>query len=65
VSTDDLEGTARGAWILSHWTAPAIDEPPTRVVVPLQIEGLDALHARWLEHCGVPAPGATTKETLR
>ncbi len=52
VSSDGLEGTARGAWMLSHWTAPAIDEPPTAVVAPLATQGLAALHARWLDRSG-------------
>jgi sugar (pentulose or hexulose) kinase len=52
VSSDGLEGTARGAWMLSHWTEPGIDEPMTTVVAPVAIDGLAALHARWLARCG-------------
>lgn len=51
VSTDALEGTARGAWMLSHWTAPVIDEPRMAAVEPWPVEGLAALHARWLAGC--------------
>ncbi len=55
-STDELEGTARGAWMLTHWTEPAITPPPMQAVSPLGGEALQALHRRW---CGeVVASGA-------
>lgn len=49
VSTDPLEGTARGAWMLSHWTEPGITMPATQAAVPLGGSALQAYHQRW---CG-------------
>jgi hypothetical protein len=48
VSTDELEGTARGAWMLTRWTEPAISATPTSAVVEADTAGLIALHQRWL-----------------
>ena len=50
VSADPLEGTARGAWMLAHWTEPAVTSPATRPAVPLGGAALVALHARWCAH---------------
>lgn len=47
VSADALEGTARGAWMLSRWTEPGISAPPTWTAAPLHSAALQALHARW------------------
>ncbi len=45
-SHDAMEGTARGAWLLSRWGANA-----SSALVPVQaatVEGLQAYHAAWL-----------------
>ncbi len=47
-STDALEGTARGAWMLTHWTEPGISAPAIARVPPADVPGLQALHQRWL-----------------
>ncbi len=47
VSTDPLEGTARGAWMLSRWTEPGLSAPATQAATALGGEALTALHARW------------------
>lgn len=47
ISTDPLEGTARGAWMLSHWTEPGFSAPATEGAKALGGEALSALHARW------------------
>jgi sugar (pentulose or hexulose) kinase len=47
-STDTLEGTARGAWMLTHWTEPGISPAATARVQPAEMPGLQALHQRWL-----------------
>jgi hypothetical protein len=47
-STDELEGTARGAWMLTHWTEPVISAPATAPVAPADTAGLHALHQQWL-----------------
>lgn len=49
VSTDALEGTARGAWLLAHWTDPVATAPPTRVAHPMHMAELRDAHARWLQ----------------
>ncbi len=46
-SSDELEGTARGAWMLAHWTRPSIITPATQAIEPLMPDALRALHARW------------------
>lgn len=46
-STDALEGTARGAWMLAHWTSPSIRPAATEAAQPLEPVRLPALHARW------------------
>jgi hypothetical protein len=48
VSTDAVEGTARGAWMLTHWTEPGIAVPAIAPAVPADIPGMHALHQRWL-----------------
>lgn len=48
VSADALEGTARGAWMLTHWTEPGITAPATTGALAADVPGLMALHARWL-----------------
>lgn len=48
VSTDALEGTARGAWMLTHWTEPGITPPATVTAAAAPTAGLLALHQRWL-----------------
>jgi len=56
VGTDALEGTARGAWLLAHWTAPVLPSPPTRIALPVHAQALRAAHAQWLQALdGVPA----------
>ncbi|KPF60223.1 hypothetical protein D621_01990 [beta proteobacterium AAP51] len=47
VSADPLEGTARGAWMLAHWTEPGISSPATVPATALGGAALVALHARW------------------
>ncbi len=47
ISTDPLEGTARGAWMLSRWTEPGLSAPATHGAKVLGGEALAALHARW------------------
>jgi L-fuculokinase len=47
VSVDELEGTARGAWMLAHWTETGITSPATLPAVPLHTTLLTALHASW------------------
>ncbi|MFN7726707.1 MAG: FGGY-family carbohydrate kinase [Rubrivivax sp.] len=49
VSTDALEGTARGAWMLAHWTEPGVTTPSTAAAPPLHAAALQALHRRWCE----------------
>ncbi|MDT7838906.1 FGGY-family carbohydrate kinase [Aquabacterium sp. OR-4] len=52
VSVDPLEGTARGAWMLAHWTEPAIASPAVLPADPLPAAAqaqLLALHGRWCE----------------
>ncbi len=65
VSADPLEGTARGAWMLAHWTEPGISTPATVPVLPLALPGLPALQARWcaLVEGLVPASAATATTT--
>jgi sugar (pentulose or hexulose) kinase len=47
-STDDLEGTARGAWLLCRWEQQGF-EPALQKAVPLQIDGLLTYHQKWLD----------------
>ena len=47
VSADALEGTARGAWMLTHWTEPGIAAPATADVPAAEVPRLMALHERW------------------
>jgi sugar (pentulose or hexulose) kinase len=63
VSTDELEGTARGAWMLTHWTEPAIAEPATADVVAAETAGLHELHQRWLAK--LPVGETTASEVVR
>ena len=51
VSTDVLEGTARGAWMLAHWTEPGVATPATAQATPLASPALHALHQRWCARC--------------
>ncbi len=50
VSVDELEGTARGAWMLAHWTDTGIASPATQATAALLPDLLPAAHARW---CGL------------
>ena len=51
-STDELEGTARGAWQLVHWIEPQLKAPPTAPARALLLAALPNLHARWLAALG-------------
>jgi hypothetical protein len=46
VSLDAMEGTARGAWLLSRWGQPA--GQALSGVPPAAVSGLAAYHQRWL-----------------
>ena len=46
-STDALEGTARGAWLLSRWGSEPVQQALQPVTVE-QVEGLRQYHADWL-----------------
>ena len=51
-STDPMEGTARGAWLLAHWddARPALNRLALQAVEPLRsADRLAALHRRWCE----------------
>ncbi|PXW99420.1 sugar (pentulose or hexulose) kinase [Sphaerotilus hippei] len=49
VSADPLEGTARGSWLLSRWTALQAPAPRLQPVAPSAAgAALRAYHARWL-----------------
>lgn len=61
-STDALEGTARGAWQLAHWTEPTLSIPPTQADQPLPGDAVVAVHARWLAHLGELAPTPVASE---
>lgn len=53
VSTDPLEGTARGAWMLAHWPASphAPTAQPVRPTADLQLApALQALARQWQRH---------------
>jgi L-fuculokinase len=58
ISVDPLEGTARGAWMLAHWTEPAIRRVETQPASPLASPLLTALHARWCEQVEARAVSA-------
>ena len=45
-SHDAMEGTARGAWLLSRWGAPATSELAPVEAAP--VAGLAAYHAQWI-----------------
>lgn len=65
VSTDALEGTARGAWMLAHWTEPSIAPPaiaPASPLAPDLAAGVAALHARWCAALAAPSAGAAGRE---
>jgi sugar (pentulose or hexulose) kinase len=47
-STDALEGTARGAWLLSHWPEPATLDFMGRIQ-PLELPGLAGYHLQWVQ----------------
>lgn len=58
VSVDPLEGTARGAWMLAHWTEPAIASPAVQPAEPLPAADqavLAGLHGRWCEQAALAA----------
>lgn len=60
LSTDPLEGTARGAWMLAHWTETVVEPPAIAPVVALPAaigRGVAALHDRWLALLGA-SPGS-------
>ena len=46
-SIDELEGTARGAWMLLHWTDTGISSPAVRPAAALAPDLLPEAHARW------------------
>jgi sugar (pentulose or hexulose) kinase len=48
VNVDELEGTARGAWVLSHWTGTRAWTPRTEPVAPHAPGALRLHHERWL-----------------
>lgn len=48
INVDELEGTARGAWILSHWTGTRAWTPRTEPAEPHAPRELRAHHQRWL-----------------
>lgn len=47
ISTDPLEGTARGAWMLSRWTEPGLGAPATEPATALCGEAVTGLNTRW------------------
>lgn len=55
-SADTLEGTARGTWMLTHWTEPGLSAAPVTPTPPIlagsELAALQALHARWLDGLG-------------
>ena len=54
-STDPLDGTARGAWLLTRWGHP---EPAhTRPPAPCAVTGLPAYHAAWVAAVSALAAG--------
>lgn len=56
VSVDALEGTARGAWMLAHWTEPAVASPavqPAQSLAAADQALLAGLHARWCGHAAL------------
>lgn len=61
LSSDALEGTARGAWMLAHWTEPTIT-PAALATAPALPRDLAARvaahHGRWLSRLNAPASGA-------
>jgi hypothetical protein len=46
VSLDEMEGTARGAWLLSRWGQPA--GQALSAVQAAAVSGLAAYHQHWL-----------------
>lgn len=60
VSVDALEGTARGAWMLAHWTEPAVASPavqPAQALAAADQALLAGLHARWCGHAALASAG--------
>lgn len=54
VSTDPVEGTARGAWELGRWTSPHRTEPRVQVCATAQdLPQLAAHHAEWCRRIAV------------
>jgi sugar (pentulose or hexulose) kinase len=49
VSTDPVEGTARGSWLLSHWDRPADMLPGPKPVARSLLPDLPRHHRRWLD----------------
>ena len=47
-STDPLEGTARGAWMLTHWTEPGVSAAALSQVPAGNTLSLQSWHRRWL-----------------
>ncbi len=47
-SSDELEGTARGAWLLCHWTGGQSQPDFLRPAPVCVLPGLDDYHTRWL-----------------
>lgn len=56
VSTDELEGTARGAWQLAHWTEPTAAQTRTAPAAALDLGALQSFHAGWLGALAVRSP---------
>ncbi|WP_119156542.1 FGGY-family carbohydrate kinase [Caldimonas tepidiphila] len=48
-SEDALEGTARGAWLLSRWSRRKTSPDALCRVTPCPVPGLIPYHARWLQ----------------
>ena len=49
VSTDPVEGTARGSWLLSHWDRSAAMLPGPKPIARGVLPGLHQHHRRWLD----------------
>ena len=58
VSLDAMEGTARGAWLLSRWGQPAGQALAT--VPPAAVSGLQAYHQHWLAQLDAVAESSSS-----
>ena len=54
VNVDELEGTARGAWVLARWTGTQAWPPKVETVVAPDDLDLKALQRRWLARLAPP-----------